>query len=140
GLPAVPQTSLSGAVALIQEQGEQSDYALQLAYLNRGSYVQRLAFLADTDYETFRAREEANIRARYAPTLAAQTNSTGTIDVTQQMNREINSLPSVELYYLSRGALLGDVERWLADRGTPAQLERALASWPATVRDLYDHY
>ncbi len=62
GLPAAPETTLFDVLSAFQSN---ANYVPELAKLNRGTQAQRVAFLADSDYPTFRDRELAFINANY---------------------------------------------------------------------------
>ena len=95
GLAAPVQTTLFDILGAI---GSNANFVPQLATFNRGTMAQRIAFLADTDYPTFRARELAFINAQFG------ANPTG--DRANSRRSAVNSIPTAQQYYLSRSLLI----------------------------------
>jgi len=94
GPGAAPATMLQSVLAEAQTNAGNVLYSSELWTHNQGSLAQRAAFLADTDYATFRARELAALNVQYQGRPAAQVAEAGSL------------IPSAGDYYLACSLLL----------------------------------
>ncbi|MFO0967461.1 MAG: hypothetical protein U0793_18030 [Gemmataceae bacterium] len=99
---------------LSTRQDNLANYQTSLSEVNQGSLAQRIAFLADTDYQTFRARELNAIGAKYA---GAPPDGETVESYARQRNAEIDALPTVEEYYAARHLLLETAQQCVEGGG-----------------------